>query len=168
MYQRLTVPPQGLENVYEPWYHAIQRCLDSCNDITAAVRLVDDSDLETTNPLLTFCIFVAARFLIRKTKIKHLTAIPPLLTFVKKVHAKHFNLETPRNLDLLLYALKTSGQRWPISRKKSLQPPQLLLMHTIRPPRKGHPHRPGRVQDPALHQLAAGPVLRHAVLGARH
>ncbi|GME27836.1 C6 transcription factor [Neofusicoccum parvum] len=98
MYQRLTIPPKGLEHVFEPWYHAIQRCIDSANDITAAIRSVDDFDLETTNPQLTLCIFVAARFLI--------------------VHAKHFNLEIPRNLDLLVYALKTSGQRWPISHRQ--------------------------------------------------
>ncbi|GME27837.1 c6 transcription factor [Neofusicoccum parvum] len=70
MYQRLTIPPKGLEHVFEPWYHAIQRCIDSANDITAAIRSVDDFDLETTNPQLTLCIFVAARFLIdRQEKV---------------------------------------------------------------------------------------------------
>ncbi|EKG11238.1 hypothetical protein MPH_11710 [Macrophomina phaseolina MS6] len=98
MYQRLTIPPHGLDHIFEPWYPAIQRCLDSCNDITAAVRSVDDHDLETTNPQIGFCIFVAARFLL--------------------VHAKHFNLEVPRSLDLLVYAIKTSGQRWPVSHRQ--------------------------------------------------
>ncbi|KAF2202245.1 hypothetical protein GQ43DRAFT_392578 [Delitschia confertaspora ATCC 74209] len=97
LYQRLALPPAGLEEAQEPWYHAIQRCLDACGDMTTVLRVVDDANLENMNPLIIPCIFVASRFLV--------------------VHAKWLNVEIPRNLDLLVYSLKTCGLRWSLARR---------------------------------------------------
>lgn len=91
LYQRLTLPTMGEEG-HGPWYHAIQRCLDACDDTTSALRLVPDQDLENVSPHLIPCIFVAARFFL--------------------VHAKTLGVEVPRNLDLLVYALRTCAMRY--------------------------------------------------------
>ncbi|KAF2271170.1 hypothetical protein CC78DRAFT_13213 [Lojkania enalia] len=97
LYQRLALPPSGVEEVQGPWYHAIQRCLDACDSITNTLRGMHDSDLENINPLLIPSIFVASRFFL--------------------VHAKILNVEIPRNLDLLVYCLKTCGLRWALARR---------------------------------------------------
>ncbi|KAF1952717.1 hypothetical protein CC80DRAFT_479097 [Byssothecium circinans] len=97
LYQRLAIPPPGLEEAQGPWYHAIQRCLDACDSITTALRVMQDTHLENISPLIISCIFVAARFFL--------------------VHAKLLNVEIPRNLDLLVYSLKTCGLRWSYARR---------------------------------------------------
>ncbi|KAF2241666.1 hypothetical protein BU26DRAFT_524829 [Trematosphaeria pertusa] len=97
LYQRLALPPSGLEEAQGPWYHAIQRCLDACDSITNVLRAMHDMNLENISPLIISCIFVAARFFL--------------------VHAKLLNVEIPRNLDLLVYSLKTCGLRWSYARR---------------------------------------------------
>ncbi|RDL37437.1 Uncharacterized protein BP5553_04870 [Venustampulla echinocandica] len=97
LYQRLALPPMGLGEVHGPWYHAIQRCLSACDDMSTVVRGSSDADLENISPYMIFCIFVAARFYL--------------------VHAKILSVEVPRNLDLLIYGLKTCGQRWYFARR---------------------------------------------------
>ncbi|KUJ10837.1 uncharacterized protein LY89DRAFT_787201 [Mollisia scopiformis] len=106
LYQRLALPPEGLGKVHGPWYHAIQRCLSSCDDISMILRAQHDADLENMSPHLIFCIFVAARFYI--------------------AHAKVLSVETPRSLDLLVYALKTCSQRWYLARRL-----EKVLRHAI-------------------------------------
>ncbi|RDW69810.1 hypothetical protein BP6252_08830 [Coleophoma cylindrospora] len=97
LYQRLALPPMGLGEVHGPWYHAIQRCLSACDDMSATIRAVSDADLENISPFMIFCIFIAARFYL--------------------VHAKILSVEVPRSLDLLIYGLKTCGQRWFFARR---------------------------------------------------
>ncbi|KAF2176204.1 hypothetical protein K469DRAFT_607965 [Zopfia rhizophila CBS 207.26] len=97
LYQQLALPPSGLEEAQGPWYHAIQRCLDACDDITNILRGMHDTNLENISPLIISCIFVASRFFL--------------------VHAKMLNVEIPRNLDLLVYSLKTCGLRWSLARR---------------------------------------------------
>jgi hypothetical protein len=62
LYQRLALPPKGLAEVHGPWYHAIQRCLSACDEMSTVIRAVSDADLENMSPHMIFCIFVAARF----------------------------------------------------------------------------------------------------------
>jgi hypothetical protein len=62
LYQRLALPPSGLEEAQGPWYHAIQRCLDACDSITNVLRGMHDTNLENISPLIISCIFVASRF----------------------------------------------------------------------------------------------------------
>jgi hypothetical protein len=62
LYQRLAFPTPGLEEQHGPFYHAIQRCLDACDEITEVIRSVSDADLENMSPHVIFPIFVAARF----------------------------------------------------------------------------------------------------------
>jgi len=97
LYQRLALPPKGLGEVHGPWYHAIQRCLSACDEMSSVIRAVADADLENMSPHMIFCIFVAARFYL--------------------VHAKILSVEIPRSLDLLIYGLKTCGQRWYFARR---------------------------------------------------
>ncbi|KAF2476286.1 uncharacterized protein BDR25DRAFT_210022 [Lindgomyces ingoldianus] len=97
LYQRLALPPAGLEQAQGPWYHAIQRCLDACDSITTNLRGMKDINLENISPFIISCIFVASRFFL--------------------VHAKLLNVEIPRNLDLLVYSLKTCGLRWSLARR---------------------------------------------------
>ncbi|TVY54699.1 hypothetical protein LCER1_G002835 [Lachnellula cervina] len=97
LYQRLALPPKGLAEVHGPWYHAIQRCLNACDEMSTVIRAINDADLENMSPHMIFCIFVAARFYL--------------------VHAKVLSVEIPRSLDLLIYGLKTCGQRWYFARR---------------------------------------------------
>lgn len=97
LYQRLALPPSGLEEAQGPWYHAIQRCLDACDSITNTLRGMSDMNLENISPLIISSIFVASRFFL--------------------VHAKLLNVEIPRNLDLLVYSLKTCGLRWSYAKR---------------------------------------------------
>ncbi|TVY12910.1 hypothetical protein LARI1_G008844 [Lachnellula arida] len=83
--------------VHGPWYHAIQRCLNACDEMSTVIRAINDADLENMSPHMIFCIFVAARFYL--------------------VHAKVLSVEIPRSLDLLIYGLKTCGQRWYFARR---------------------------------------------------
>ncbi|KAF2731017.1 hypothetical protein EJ04DRAFT_554997 [Polyplosphaeria fusca] len=97
LYQRLALPPPGLEEAQGPWYHAIQRCLDACDSLTSTLRTISDPHLETICPLIISSLFVAARFFL--------------------VHAKTLSVEIPRNLDLLVYSLKTLALRWSLARR---------------------------------------------------
>ena len=65
--------------------------------MSTTVRTIDDADLENMSPHTIFCIFIAARFYL--------------------VHAKILRVEIPRSLDLLIYGLKTCGQRWYFARR---------------------------------------------------
>ena len=66
LYQRLAFPPSGLDRHHGPFYYAIQRCLDSCDEMTSVIRGVKDADLEATGPHIIFPIFVASRFFLGK------------------------------------------------------------------------------------------------------
>jgi hypothetical protein len=48
----------------EPWYQAIQRCLDECNILAESLRSLSEESLENSSPHLVTCIFIAARFLV--------------------------------------------------------------------------------------------------------
>jgi hypothetical protein len=61
-YQRLAFPPDDLRDAYGPWYHAVQRCLDACDNMSEVIRALNDADLENVSPHLIHCVFVAARF----------------------------------------------------------------------------------------------------------
>jgi len=62
LFQRLAPSPNGIENFYEAWPYATNRCLYACDDMTAKIRLVRDKELENSSPHLIFSMFVAARF----------------------------------------------------------------------------------------------------------
>lgn len=66
LYQRLAFPPSGLDKQHGPFYYAIQRCLDACDEMTSVVRSVKDVDLENMGPHIIFPIFVASRFFLGK------------------------------------------------------------------------------------------------------
>lgn len=107
----------GLGEVHGPWYHAIQRCLSACDDMSTVVRASSDADLENISPYMIFCIFVAARFYLGMQI--HPTLRYPSANKIIAVHAKILSVEVPRNLDLLVYGLKTCGQRWYFAREYS-------------------------------------------------
>ncbi|KAF4627586.1 hypothetical protein G7Y89_g10563 [Cudoniella acicularis] len=114
LHQRLALPPKGLGEVHGPWYHAIQRCLSACDEMSTIIRVIDDADLENMSPHMIFCIFVAARFFIGKEANISLK-MSPINNDI--VHAKILSVEIPRSLDLLIYGLKTCGQRWYFARR---------------------------------------------------
>ncbi len=64
IYQRMVLPVIDLSHTPEPWYHAIQRCIDACSDIAKSIRVLDRESLENASPLFAHCIFVAARILL--------------------------------------------------------------------------------------------------------
>jgi hypothetical protein len=64
LYQGLILPP--LEGTPGTWHHAVRRCVAACDNMTNLLRTITDNDLEKMSPLLIPCIFVAARFCIRK------------------------------------------------------------------------------------------------------
>ncbi|KAF2867810.1 hypothetical protein BDV95DRAFT_162291 [Massariosphaeria phaeospora] len=97
LYQRLALPPSGLDDDQGPWYHAIQRCLDACDSIAGLLQSMEESHLENISPLIISCIFVASRFFV--------------------VHAKLLDVQIPQNLDLLVHSLKICGLRWPYARR---------------------------------------------------
>lgn len=70
-------------------------------------------NLENISPLIISCIFVAARFFLGKLE----NFITTRQIAHSPVHAKLLNVEIPRNLDLLVYSLKTCGLRWSYARR---------------------------------------------------
>jgi hypothetical protein len=154
------LPPLGLGEVHGPWYYAIQRCLSACDSMSAIVRATCDADLENISPYMIFCIFVAARF--------YLGGWLPSSNLVQKaginnalVHAKVLSVEVPRNLDLLVFGLKTCGQRWSFAREDQFQIFQVTLnLHTLyRSIREGFVHRDGREKNDCLRIISTAPVL---------
>jgi hypothetical protein len=97
MYQRLVILPDGSEGNTEVSYQASSRCLQACNHLVSILRTVDDEELQCMSPQLIACVFVAARFYI--------------------MHARAMHTDIPPKLDLLKYALKACGQRWPLARR---------------------------------------------------
>jgi hypothetical protein len=55
-----------LDDSDEPafWPFAIEQCLESCNSIAADIQTATDQELEHINPQVSFCIYVAARFIL--------------------------------------------------------------------------------------------------------
>lgn len=100
----------------EPWYHAIQRCIDGCSDIAESIRILDRESLENASPLLTHCIFVAARFLLGTEVVlcfmSHCTIKDGPTDVQCTVHSKTLAVNIPRCLDLLIYGLNICAQRW--------------------------------------------------------
>jgi hypothetical protein len=66
LYQGLILPP--LEGTPGTWRHAVRRCVAACDNMTNLLQSITDTDLENMSPLLIPCIFVAARFCIRKSE----------------------------------------------------------------------------------------------------
>lgn len=116
IYQRMVLPVMNLGHDPEPWYHAIQRCLDGCSDIAESIRILDRESLENASPLFTHCIFVAARFLLGNEVVlcfmwRCMTKDGPA-EFLCTVHSKTLAVNIPRCLDLLIYRLNICAQRW--------------------------------------------------------
>ena len=85
LYQRLALPPKGLAEVHGPWYHAIQTCLNACDDMSTVIRAINDADLENMSPHMIFCIFVAARFYLGKFCVTELSKVSLIKTkFMQK------------------------------------------------------------------------------------
>ncbi|KIW57960.1 hypothetical protein PV05_02514 [Exophiala xenobiotica] len=97
LFQRLAPSPIGIDNYYEAWPYATNRCLYACDDMTAKIRQVRDKELENSSPHLIYSMFVAARFYL--------------------VYAKTVAADIPRNLHLLAYALRICGERWVLARR---------------------------------------------------
>jgi hypothetical protein len=66
IYQRLAFPASNAIHMQEPWYHAIQRCLDECNNLAESIRRLGEDNLENNSPHFVSCMFIAARFLLGK------------------------------------------------------------------------------------------------------
>ena len=66
LYQRpaLTNPFNGGDS--DIWLHAIESCFDSCNNLAIDLEMAGSFELEHVHPQVSFCTFVAARFLLRK------------------------------------------------------------------------------------------------------
>jgi hypothetical protein len=82
--------------------------------MSTVIRAINDADLENMSPHMIFCIFVAARFYLGSF-LFCFTLIN--LTNNILVHAKVLCVEIPRSLELLIYGLKTCGQRWYFARR---------------------------------------------------
>lgn len=92
LYQRFIFPVDGISDSNVCWTGAAERCLSSCDALAIVMRGVGDPMLETINPHVIFCIFIAARFYI--------------------IYARASELPMSEKLYLLIYALTISGRRW--------------------------------------------------------
>ncbi|CAM1510715.1 Fc.00g010500.m01.CDS01 [Cosmosporella sp. VM-42] len=97
LYQRLIFPVNGTTADDASWIRAADRCLSSCDQMATILRGVSDEMLETTNPQIIYCIFIAARF------------------YMIYSHAMASSM--PNKLRLLVHALCVCGQRWPLARQ---------------------------------------------------
>jgi hypothetical protein len=97
LYQRFIFPVGGESYGSASWTCAADRCLTSCNSMVVIVRGVSDAMLETINPHVIFCMFIAARFYI--------------------IYARAFEVTMPDKLYLLIYALTVAGKRWPLAKQ---------------------------------------------------
>lgn len=95
LYQRLILPVSESNPDIQPWTHAADRCLASCDHMADILRNANDSALQIMSPLVIFCIFIAARFYI--------------------IYTRALNLTIPSKLHLLIYALNVCSQRWPLA-----------------------------------------------------
>ncbi|KAF7590643.1 hypothetical protein BBP40_002591 [Aspergillus hancockii] len=97
LYQRFIFPAEGASDESVSWTGAADRCLSSCDAVVLIVRGISDVMLETINPHVMFCIFVAARFYI--------------------IYARASGLFMSDKLYLLIYAFTVAGKRWPLAKQ---------------------------------------------------
>lgn len=97
LYQRFIFPVGGETDGSASWTCAADRCLTSCNSMVGTVRGINDAMLETINPHVIFCVFIAARFYI--------------------IYARASGVAMPDKLYLLIYALTVAGKRWPLAKQ---------------------------------------------------
>lgn len=93
LHQRFVFPASSGNN--DIWFDAATRCLECCDQITHNLRSIPDGLLECMNPMLTICVFSAARFYI--------------------IHAKTTSTILPAKLSLLTYVMKCLAIRWPFA-----------------------------------------------------
>jgi hypothetical protein len=98
----------------EPWYHAIQRCLDECNNLAESIRRLSEDNLENNSPHFVFCIFIAARFLLGKCTVYIVGTSHSSCRahWFYAVRSRTLQVDVPRCFDLLLYGLNVCAQRW--------------------------------------------------------
>lgn len=97
LYQRFIFPVGAEPDGSAPWTCAADRCLASCNSMVVIVRGISDVMLETINPHVIFCVFIAARFYI--------------------IFARACGVSISDKLYLLIYALTVAGKRWPLAKQ---------------------------------------------------
>ncbi|KAJ5811684.1 hypothetical protein N7474_007985 [Penicillium riverlandense] len=97
LYQRFIFPADGASDSGVSWICAADRCLESCDKMVVIVRAISDGILETINPHIIFCVFVAARFYV--------------------IYSRASNLVVPDKLYLLVYALTVAGKRWALAKQ---------------------------------------------------
>ncbi|KXH39944.1 hypothetical protein CSAL01_08496, partial [Colletotrichum salicis] len=96
LHQRLIFPDDDTASEHS-WKDAAERCLTSCDEMIKVIRGAGDDMLETANPHIIHCVFVAARFNI--------------------VYNRVLGLGPPNKVWLLIYGLRICGQRWPLARQ---------------------------------------------------
>jgi hypothetical protein len=87
--------PSG--EIQQPWQHAADRCLASCDHMADILRNTNEAMLEMTSPLAVYYIFIAARFRI--------------------IYPRTLNLPISSKFHLLIYALNVCGRWWPLARQ---------------------------------------------------
>ncbi|UNI17716.1 hypothetical protein JDV02_004038 [Purpureocillium takamizusanense] len=97
LYQRFIVLPDTTSYGGQSWACAADRCIASCESMVALIRTVPDATLESINPYVIFCVFIAARFY--------------------AVHARTTGSSTQDKLYLLIYPLTVAAKRWPLARQ---------------------------------------------------
>ncbi|KAK1687511.1 hypothetical protein BDP55DRAFT_630703 [Colletotrichum godetiae] len=96
LHQRLIFPDDDTGSEHS-WKDAAERCLNSCDEMIKVIRGAGDDMLETANPHIIHCVFVAARFNI--------------------IYDRVLGLGPPNKVWLLIYGLRICGQRWPLARQ---------------------------------------------------
>jgi hypothetical protein len=108
-------PVANATHTQEPWYHAIQRCLDECNNLAESIRRLSEDSLENNSPHFVCCIFIAARFLLGK-----FTPLYPATIFGELTNYTQYTVEpskrTFRDVLIYYYMALTSVQRGGTSR----------------------------------------------------
>ncbi|EOD52547.1 putative c6 transcription protein [Neofusicoccum parvum UCRNP2] len=97
LFQRLSPSPAGITAPCDPWPYATNRCIYAADDLSAKLRQASDAELRVANPNLLAAVFAAARFYL--------------------VYAKAVGAELPRNLRVLVRALRVCGERWELARR---------------------------------------------------
>ncbi|KAL2877067.1 hypothetical protein SGCOL_007688 [Colletotrichum sp. CLE4] len=96
LHQRLIFPDDDTGSEHS-WKDAAEHCLNSCDEMIKVICGAGDDMLETANPHIIHCVFVAARFNI--------------------IYDRVLGLGPPNKVWLLMYGLRICGQRWPLARQ---------------------------------------------------
>ncbi|KIX05509.1 uncharacterized protein Z518_06381 [Rhinocladiella mackenziei CBS 650.93] len=75
----------------------LQRCLQACEDVVAALQSISDADTELNSPILAHLIFVAARF--------------KLLVY------RRLDQQREPTFDILMHGINMCGRRWEVARR---------------------------------------------------